>query len=347
VSPEPYVRGQAYVLGALLVAAAVFSTAEAALACAIVSGAVALILNLKYQADLRAVEVEGVPPHRERLDLIVAGDLRAALLAAVTASALMIGLPVDFPVSPVPPGTAILLMIAAAGVLLSSLFDWYVILPRVSGLLGVRPCRQPNGRFPRFPKTWRETTRWWYIHRIAAALLLRFGISYAVVLAVNHHTSIPGGAGVVGGAAAAGFASYLAAVPKAIWEAGHPSLILGRTVHRRNVERVPRVLHLFGLRLELPVFKRRIVGPLRPREYVYDVSLEAVQLAFAQRREEEEVPRDEDEEIEYESDPNKLKVRDIDASQPEPAKERFHGCHGRCSGISWYCIENPNCFATK
>jgi hypothetical protein len=273
--------------------------------------------------------------------------MRAALLSAAVASALLWWLPVTLPHVGVPKATPILLTVAAAVVLLSSLVDWYVILPRVSGLLGVRPCRQPNGDFRRRPRTWRETTRWWYIHRIAAALVLRFGISYAVVFAVSHHTSIPGGASIVGGAAAAGFASYLAAIPKAFWEAGHPTLIVGRTVQRRRLERTPRVLAVFGLRLKIPVFKRLVVGALRSREYVYDVALEAVQLAPAGPREQADVPRDEDGEVEYERDPRKVKVRDIAASEPEPAEDRFYGCNERCSGVNWYCIENPACFETK
>ncbi len=339
-------RGQAYALAILLVGAAVFGNPEAALGFTVLTGIASLLLYLKYKGDLRAAKVKGAARHRERLDLILAGDLRAALLAGLTASLLLIALPVERPTSDVPPGASILLAFTASVVLLSSLVDWYVILPRVSGLLGIRPCRQPNTDFPRFARTWRETTRWWYIHRIVAALVLRFGISYAVVIVVAHRTSIPGGAGIVGGAAAASFASYLAAIPKAVWEAGHPSLIIGRTVSRRGVERVPRVLTIFGVGLNVPLLSRRVIGPPRPRDYVYDVALEAVQLVPSPRRE-GEVPRDENGDLVYERDPNKLKVRDIDASRPEPADEAFHGCDGRCSGINWYCLENPRCFATK
>jgi hypothetical protein len=279
--------------------------------------------------------------------LIVAGDLRTALLTGLTASGLLIAFPADTPVPELPPGTSILLAVTGSIVLLSSLVDWYIILPRVSGLLGIRPCRHPDTDFPRSPKTWRETSRWWYIHRIVAALVLRFGISYAVVIAVAHQTSIPGGASIVGGAAAGSFASYLAAIPKTVWEAGHPSLIIGRTVSRSNIERLPRFITILGLRLKIPLLSRRVEGALRPRDYVYDVAVEGVQLVAADSRE-GELPLDEkDGSLVFERNPRKLKVRDIDASQPEPAEEPFHGCSGRCSGINWYCIENPRCFATK
>lgn len=274
-------RGQAYALAILLVGAAVFGSPEVALGVTLFTGVASLLLYLRYKSDLRAANVKVVARHRERLDLILAGDLRTTLLVGLTASILLIALPVDRPTSDVPPGASILLAFTGSIVLLSSLVDWYVILPRVSGLLGIRPCRQPNTDFPHFPKTWR-----------------------------------------------------------------HPSLIIGRTVSRRGVERVPRVLTIFGLRLKLPLLSRRVMGPPHPRDYVYDVALEGVQLVPSVRRE-GEIPRDESGDVIYERNLGKLKVRNIDASRPEPADEPFHGCNGRCSGINWYCIENPRCFATK
>jgi hypothetical protein len=344
VSPEPYVRGQAYVLGALLVISAIFGWAQAALACSAATGLVAAVLHFKYRRECRGAEVS-VPPHRERLDLIVAGDVRTAVLLGLTAGMLLLLFPHDLHLG-IAPETSVLLSVACAAVLLSSLVDWYVILPRVSGLLGIRPCRHPDADFPRAPKTWREITRWWYIHRIAAALILRFGISFAVVLTVDRYTSVPGGASLVGGAVAGGFASYLVAIPKAFWQVGHPDLIVGRTIRRHRVTRVPRHLSMFGARIPLPLLTRREIGPLRPREYVYDVALEGVQLVAAAKRE-GKVPRDEDGDILYERDPIKLKVKDVEASEPEPAEEPFCGCRDGCSGINWYCIENPRCFATK
>jgi hypothetical protein len=41
-----------------------------------------------------------------------------------------------------------------------------------------------------------------------------------------------------------------------------------------------------------------------------------------------------------------MEVRDARPSEPERAKP-FSGCKGGCSGINWYCIENPRCFAPK
>ena len=345
MSPEPYVRGQAFALAVLLVATAVLGSALGALVCSLVTGLIAWGLRVRYRGDVVLAHVD-VPPHRERLDMIVAGDVRVAVAVGMVAGGLLLGFDVQRPDSGVAPVTPLFLAIVAAGVLLSSLVDWYVILPRVSGLLGARPCRHPERDHPRFPRTWRETTRWWYIHRIIAALILRFGLSYAIARTVVHHVSLPGGTSVVAASVTTLFASYLWASGAAVWEAGHLTMIVGRTVRRHRVERVPRSVTVFGRQLPLPAPKRREVGPRGPREYVYDVALESVQLVPAAPRE-RKVPHDEDSKIMYERDPTKLAVRDVSASKPEPAHEPFAGCKTNCSGINWYCIENPNCFATK
>lgn len=263
MSPEPYVRGQALALAFALVAAATLGSALWTLGCVLATGLVALGLQHRYRGDLATAKVS-VPRRRERLDLIVAGDLRAALGIGLAVSGALALLSVDPPDTGIAPASLVLLAITAATILLSSLVDWYVILPRISGLLGIRPCRAPDSDHPRFPKTWREVTKWWYIHRIVAALVLRFGLAYAIVVTVAQYTSVPYGASVVGGAAVGGFAVYLAAIPKAIWQAAHPSLIVGRTVRRRKVERKQRFLELPGARVAVPMLSRRIVGQQRP-----------------------------------------------------------------------------------
>ncbi len=345
MSPEPYVRGQTLVLAILLVASALLGSPLATLVCAVASGLGAWALHANYLQDLLAGGVEP-PHHRQRLDAIVTSDVRAALFLGIAISAPLVCFPIYRPDIGQVPATPVLLAATAAGVLLSSLVDWYVILPRVSGMLGVRPCREPLGDHPRFPRTWRETTRWWYVHRIAAALVLRFGLSYAVVLTVERHTSLPGGASLVGGAVGGSFAAYLAAIPTAVWQAGHPSMIVGRTVRRHSVQRTPRAFTVMGQTVRTPWPKRRVTGSWRPREYVYDVALEAVQLVPAAFRE-RTIPRDTDGQVVYERDPAKLEVRDVSTGKPEPAKRPFSGCRESCSGINWYCIENPRCFATK
>lgn len=345
MSPDPYVRGQVAALASAFLLMAVQAPAFAVLALTVVTGSAAGYIYVRYRGDLRAAKIEEAPRIRARLDLIVAGDLRAAIAVGVAVSVVAFALGDHRPDLGIAPISAVILGVTASVIVLSSLIDWYVILPRIGGLLGVRPCRRPHGRFPRRPKTWREVTRWWYIHRIVAALALRFGLSFAVSFTVARHISIPYGGSLVAGAVVGGFAGYIAAVPKAVIEAGHLTLIVGDTVVRRDVQRVPRTVSVFGRKVRVPLMTMPVGGDFREREYVYDVALEGVQLVPAADRE-GDLPYDEDGELIYQDKANKLQVKDVGACNAESA-EAFRGCSGRCSGINWYCIENPLCFEPK
>lgn len=346
MSPEPYVRAQAFALAAVLVIAAVLGSPLAALICAGVASLIAWGLAAKYHRDVLAAG-GATPRHRERLDLIVAGDARTALSVGLATGAVLVTEGFEVPDVGIATATPILLAVAVSAVYLSSLVDWYLILPRISGQLGVRPCRPDSGDHARFPKTWRETTRWWYVHRIAAALLLRFGLSFALTLSINEYLDLPGGATIVAAAALGGFASYMAAVPRAFFQAGHPTLIVGRTIRRRKTERPPlRRSTFMGHTIRIPGLKRRPVGPQGPREYVFDVALESVQLVRASTRE-KAVPRDRNGALIYERDPRKVLLKEVTAAEPTPADRAFSGCDGQCSGINWYCVENPRCFDPK
>lgn len=342
MSPEPYVRGQAFVFALALVAESLLGSPLGGLIVLAVCGVSALLLRARYRTELLAARVV-VPPHRERLDRIVDGDLQTVLGVGITASAIMIGFgvtPVDIGLAPVTP---LLLAVAAGVVYVSSLVDWYVILPRITGMLGARPCRPDREHHPRFPHTWRDTTRWWYIHRIVAALALRFGLAYAITFALHRYISVPAGTTIVVGAALGFLAAYLKAVPYAAMQAGHPTMIVGDTVLRFESIRVWRRVRVLGLSIALPPKKRVESGELSPREWVYDVALEGVQVVPVRERE-GKPPRARDGAIEYENRPRKIRLQDIDRC--EPARP-FRGCEERCSGINWYCIENPRCFESK
>ncbi len=345
MSPDPYVRGQALALALSLIVVSVLGSPVAGLSCTAVVAFVSWILHTRYRGDLGAASVKAVPGHRRTLDSMVVGNVRLAVVAGAIGGVAML-FAFKRPNLGIAPISTVILAVTAVVILLSSLIDWFIILPRVSGLLGIRPCREPERDFPRRPETWREVTRWWYIHRIAAAVVLRFGLSFAISLTLARYIAVPHGAAIVGGAAVGGFASYVAAAWDAFWQAGHLTLIVGRTVQRREVDRVPRKIAIFGRELQLPFFTTGVAGQIQPREYVYDVALEGVQLARVEPREQAEVPRHDNGGILYGRDPTKLPVKDIDASRPEPAQP-FSGCQGRCSGINWYCIENPRCFKNK
>lgn len=344
MSPEPYVRYQALAVALLLVAAATLGSPLAALCCALGGTLLAVGLYSKYRRDVTTARMR-VPRHRERLDAIVSGDARAALGIGVTLSAALVAFEVQPPQDAVPALSLVLLALVAEAIYVSSLMDWFVILPRISGQLGIRPCRS-DADHARFPKTWRETTRWWYIHRIIAALVVRFGLSFALSAAVAEHVDLPGGATVVAGAAVGSLAAYVAAVPRAVFHGGgHPTMIVGDTIRLRKTERLPLATIEFGRHtLRIPGFRRRTQGRFGRRLYVYDIALEQVQVVPASKRE-KAPPVDDDGRVKYERRPEKVLLKH--AHEVKPAERPFKGCAQECSGISWYCIENPRCFDPK
>src|SRR4051812_49368001 len=89
MSPEPYVRAQALVFAALCFASTVVGSALATLICVVVALAFFAALRVHYFVDRRRVRADAdeTPRHRERLDLIVAGDAYASLGVGLGASA--------------------------------------------------------------------------------------------------------------------------------------------------------------------------------------------------------------------------------------------------------------------
>lgn len=173
--------------------------------------------------------------------------------------------------------------------------------------------------------------------------MLTFGLSYAVALGVSDLLSLRAEERLVGSAAVLAFSAYRKAIPAAVREAGHgPHLVVGRTVQRRDTRRRFFVLGFKGRTvLRIPSWKREPIGSPMQREYVHDVAIEGVRLVPVAAREASETSSAA---REYEREPKRISVREADAADPADA---FVGCAGPCSGISWYCIENPRCFAPK
>lgn len=322
------------VLAVLVAGAGLFDAAVLAAGCGIAAFAWLLLLRGKYRRDL-AITAAAAPPHRARLDRVVAGDTLVTLLPA-TLLALLFAVHVAHPLGghAAVHGATAALAVAATAVWASSLFDWYLILPRISGQLGARPCRSAGevADFP-FPSTWKEVTRWWYIHRVAAAFAFRVGLSVALAVVIGEISGLHREARWFAGVAMLLFSSYaFSALWHGVGQAGHAKAVVGQTV---AVERRP------GKRRKLPPFKR--LAPLRfdGRYYVVDVAIESVQLIDVEPHEAAALPRPE----KFERHPRGVLLPNLDAIHP--GRPRFCGCEGRCSGVNWYCIENPRCFEVK
>lgn len=337
------VRAQAVVLALLLIAVATLGAPWEAAVIATGVGLAGMALRWKYGTDLRRT-TSVLPPHRDRLDLIVSGDLRATTLIGLAVALTLILGAVEPPDGV---GTArsvlLALLVVGAFIYVSSFADWYLILPRISGQLGARPCRSHLGQEPGvWPNTWRETTTWWYVHRLIAALALRFGLGYTVTLIVSGFITFELGPRLFSAGVLGLFAEYsplrLAPVSR---EAMHPQLVVGRTVRRvRREQRVHWQLRMGPVTLFALHRKTSVPENVSDREYVYDVSVEGVQLVPVASREETS------ERVDFEREPLRVQLKDVD--EAVPGEPPFSGCEGgRCSGINWYCIENPRCFRTK
>jgi hypothetical protein len=344
MSPEPYVRGQAVVLGILLVALALVGAQAEGLGCAGGAAFAAWALARKYKSDRAASRTTEVPQHRERLDHIVAGDARASIGIGLALNGFaMASDPDAIGVAGSVRSVVLAVTVVWALVYLSSLVDWYVILPRISGQLGARPCRAAGeAGWSTFPRTWRETTRWWHIHRIVAAFGFTFGLTYAITLGLAGVIDLQFGERLVASAAMGGFAAYRKAIPGAIAQAGHPELVVGQTVRLRETRRKTLWQVKRGpVLLRIPSWKREPVGPPKEREYVMDVAIESVQVVPAAPREKPDALR----RLGYAREPRKVRLGDVAGAGP--ARKPFEGCRETCSGINWYCIENPECYRPK
>lgn len=340
MSPLPYVRGQVIFLAFLVAVLVVLGAGAIALGC----GAAALIwltaLRRKYRRDVSRADSE-IPAHRARLDRVVVGDASLWLPLPILLAVFFLAYPLDLaPWLDVVRSIALPFTIAWTVVYGSSLFDWYLILPRVSGQLGYRPCRASEEveEFS-FPSTWKEVTRWWYIHRAVGTLAFRIGLIFAAGALAGGLSDLGLLGRLVGWTITFAFGGYAIVtvwrgftLARQVRQAGHVKGIVGQTVkvERRAGERHPW----------LP-WRERPALQFDGRYYVVDVALESIQLAHVEPREAEDLsqlPR-------FEKDVDSLELSDVGALRQGHPK--FSGCANRCSGINWYCIENPRCFDPK
>jgi hypothetical protein len=334
LSPLPYIRAQGFVLACLVALAGLFDAESLAVCVGAASIAWLLAIHLKYLLDLRAMKAR-TPPHRERLDRVVSFGPLFTIVPATLFSMLFLFARLD-PIggNAAVHGAASALALAAAVIWGSSLVDWYVILPRLSGQLGARPCRAATESvdFP-WPNTWKEVTRWWYVHRIIAAFAFRVGLSTALAVVIGELSGMHDEARWFAGVAMLVFSGYaLSTLARGAKQVGHAKAIVSETV---QVDRRP------GRRRKWLPFLRLEPLQLKGRYYVVDVAIESVQLVSAETYEADDLPQPD----KFAQHPEEAPLANLDAIHVDSAK--FSGCSSRCSGVNWYCIENPRCFDPK
>lgn len=330
MSPDPYVRGQLVAVALSILVCALFASWRAALVLGICTLFGATLMDQRYRRDVSA-EASVTPDRRRDLDQMVRRDQRVVL--ASLALAVLVAAVADLSLLPAvhPYRVAVVTTaIVATSIYLSSLVDWFVILPRVSGQLGFRPCRHRKAKFLSRPRTWKETTRWWLIHRSAATIVFRVGLSVALANVVGQLADL-GLSGKVAIAAVTGLVGgYVSGLRAALPECVDTQRVVGETI---------RVGTIKPPRWQLP-WKPFSIPDLPGRLYVMDIDISALQLVELAPYEEEAAPP-----REFPDRPSQLQLRFLAAtSSDSPATTT---CQGRCGRINWYCIQNPACYEHK
>lgn len=182
MNPFPTVTIQALGAMAALLLLAVFGWETAALALAGLVFAAGLCLDALYTRQQRTIAPEVRSASRRRSDrLMRCVYLLAGLLPVATAAGLHAARVADAP-SPLVTTLLLIVSIAACLILISSIVDWFWILPRVTGLVRLPPWASPGD------PAWRGVTSLWLFSRSVTALVLSLSAG-AIPLVVAGATS--------------------------------------------------------------------------------------------------------------------------------------------------------------
>jgi hypothetical protein len=254
-----------------------------------------------------------VPAHRRALDRWAAGQwLAVAILGAGGSAAIRAAAWRPFAhVGMVFTVLAVGWVVLWAGVYLSSVLDWYLIMPKVAGISCPAPCERPGHQ------RWAGITALWCFHRGVARLLVPF-VLIGCPTAVGALTA-SGGGRAVAFALAAALALYMAEVElegKAAVSYGlNPRRHIGDAVlllreDRDSVWRVPA--------------------------YLVDVSAEGGKFKYLEADGAYgglpfEKKHDDDEEV--------VTLKDL--SRRRLVSDAVAPCAHACTGVNWYCWRNP------
>ena len=255
-----------------------------------------------------------VPPHRASLDKIVLVQwVGASFLGAVAGLACT-----TYDFAPLAGANRFVdtlivgITVGAIAVFLSSLVDWYVILPKVSGLAGPAPCECAGGA------RWKYTTDVWYFHRAAATAL--------IYLAATGIPSYMGGTSKGSGIVAWGIVAVIIATAGgyfframflAGWYAFNPPILVGDQIFVNVAEEGDGD-----------------VAVRRRRAYVLDVSLQGAKYKVLHDGRYVGGPF-------IDKDDGNVPNHKLPGSKA-PRKEGEPLCgKKRCTGVNWYCRFNP------
>ncbi|MDQ3742738.1 MAG: hypothetical protein M3320_03555 [Actinomycetota bacterium] len=322
MSPDPIVRVQAFLMLLALIAAGLLGAWHVVLIATLVTATEWAVLRRQYVARRRkwhAPSDRAGVRSREPLDRLMDRWAVATIAAGAFGVVLAVTVGYDGSQRIAATSAAIAILFVAGGMYWSSLIDWFWVTPRVSGLLGHRSCRpQPDDGASSV--SWESVTRWWLVHRAVSAILVSLGV--------------------------AGLLATLAGVIAAVFEADPAAQAMLATlvliiaaamqIYRRHVARAWQLILHPETRVGM-AFEDRDVGACWP----VDVALEGmkvVRLSEHERRRQAALvgsaPR-------FYSEKGDTTIP-LDEVQTRRRAVGNFSCRGTCTGINWYCIENPD-----
>jgi hypothetical protein len=167
-----------------------------------------------------------IPEHRSQLDRLVERQCGAAIGTGLLSLAIVIALDLGpFHVTRVLAVVLGAVVIGTLAIFLSSLVDWWWILPRVSGILRPAPCQCRSG------ETWTGVTSIWFFHRGLATVVVSGALTaipgYMAYTSTGHTaTAYTVAAGVFAGT----LAGFFSGAVVALWQCLSPKVRLGDLV---------------------------------------------------------------------------------------------------------------------
>jgi hypothetical protein len=327
VSPRPFVRAQGVALTITLAAVAAAGQTLIAIVGTAITLVIWLALRLAYRRKRSGQPVHPSTLVRHDLDRLVDKVTVVSVLVpigVIVARVIVCWSPLSGVSAIV---AAISIVLITGGLFWSSLVDWYWVLPRVSGMLGARPCRRGDSSQQTPVTSWDVVTSLWYGHRTASAITVILGaggltgaIIGATSSAADADPTVTKALAILAGVVPFVAGTIMKRVPLGFAEAIRPTFTVGTTYA------VPGATHT---------------------RWVVDVSLEGPgtvdvaehRLRFMDRRSHDQsqfgAPKHD----------RVVPLKDLDKESTQQAT--FADCaNGTCCGINWYCVENVR-FAEK
>jgi hypothetical protein len=249
--------------------------------------------------------------HRITLDRIVLGQLAAVVLAGA-GSGIVLSVADAAPAAHVSIELQALILgsvVIFATVYVSSLVDWFWVLPRIAGIVREPPCVRPGG------EQWDAVTSVWLFHRAVATVIVTVALAAIPgwLAAETGHGSTASAAWVVlGTALGIGFNSISGNSVLALRQAWNPPIRVGDTLLVRGKPTDTEMERAYVVDVSVQGLKYKVADAAAPRFRGKGRPISADAAADL-------VPEDDDDAV-------------------------SSWCDGveNCRAINWYCCRNPH-----